>query len=106
VVWDPGANHSRGPDSLIRSNGRFDFWITGFTYGNQWTIRYDAIGGGDNFATPLTGRHFISLSNLTSIPEPGSLLALGCLVGSGAFLRTRRRVHGGDGKHGWRTGAA
>jgi len=29
---------------------------------------------------------------LTPIPEPGSLLALGCLVGSGAFLRMRRRA--------------
>ena len=28
---------------------------------------------------------------LTAIPEPGSLVALGCLVGSGAFLRRRRR---------------
>ena len=29
--------------------------------------------------------------SLTPVPEPGSLVALGCLVGSGAFLRTRRR---------------
>ena len=29
--------------------------------------------------------------NLTAVPEPGSLLALGCLIGSGAFLRSRRR---------------
>ncbi|MCX6879931.1 MAG: PEP-CTERM sorting domain-containing protein [Verrucomicrobia bacterium] len=28
---------------------------------------------------------------LTAIPEPGSLLALGCLLGSGAFLHNRRR---------------
>ncbi len=33
----------------------------------------------------------ISLNALTPIPEPGSLLALGCVVGSGAFLRSRRR---------------
>lgn len=32
------------------------------------------------------------LVELTAIPEPGSLLALGCLVGSGAFLRSRRRT--------------
>jgi len=29
--------------------------------------------------------------HLTAVPEPGSLLALGCVVGSGAFLRSRRR---------------
>ena len=31
---------------------------------------------------------------LTAIPEPASLLALGCLMGSGAFLRQRRRTAG------------
>jgi len=31
------------------------------------------------------------LSGYTPIPESGSLLALGCLVGSGTFLRSRRR---------------
>ena len=33
----------------------------------------------------------IALTGISVIPEPGSLVALGCLVGSGAFLRTRRR---------------
>ena len=28
---------------------------------------------------------------LAGVPEPGSLLALGCLVGGGSFLRSRRR---------------
>lgn len=28
---------------------------------------------------------------LTAIPEPGSMLGLGCVVGAGAFLRSRRR---------------
>ncbi len=32
------------------------------------------------------------LVDVSPIPEPGSLLALGCLVGSGAFLRSRRRT--------------
>ena len=61
------------------------------TYGNQWTIRYDSSGGGNNFATTLADSRFITLSNLTAIPETGSLLALGCLIGSGAFFRHRRR---------------
>ena len=30
-------------------------------------------------------------AQLTAVPEPGSLLALGCLIGSGALLRSRRR---------------
>jgi autotransporter-associated beta strand protein len=82
--WD-GGFFTYGTNELIDGETFTD------TYGNQWTIHYDAIGGGDNFATALTDSRFISLSNLTAVPEPGSLLALGCLVGSGAFLRTRRR---------------
>ena len=59
--------------------------------GNHWKITYDSAGGGLNFATALAGSHFITLSNLTAVPEPGSLLALGCLIGSGALLRRRAR---------------
>ena len=33
----------------------------------------------------------LNWNTLTPIPEPGSLLALGCLVGSGLSLRSRRR---------------
>jgi len=64
-----------------------------FTAGlNTWTIHYGADTAGMNFASVPVGGSFINLSNsLTSIPEPGSLLALGCLIGSGALLRTRRR---------------
>jgi uncharacterized protein with beta-barrel porin domain len=62
---------------------------------NTWKISYGATTGGLNFATqydPSLDSKFINLTlSLTAIPEPGSLLALGCLVGSGAFLRTRRR---------------
>ena len=60
-----------------------------FTAGlTTWQINYDAISGGLNFATEYTGGHFVTL---TAVPEPASLLALGCLVGAGAFLRSRRR---------------
>jgi autotransporter-associated beta strand protein len=56
---------------------------------NTWKINYNAATGGLNFTGVLNpGSHFI---NLTAIPEPGSLLALGCLVGSGMLLRSRRR---------------
>jgi autotransporter-associated beta strand protein len=59
-----------------------------FTAGlNTWKINYGAASGGLN-AVGLSSGHFI---NLTAIPEPGSWLALGCLVGSGMMLRSRRR---------------
>ena len=61
-----------------------------FTLGaNTWKITYTATAGGLNVPGSSTG-HFINLSNLTAIPEPGSWLALGCLVGCGAFMRSRR----------------
>ena len=60
-------------------------------YSNHWTIRYAADTGGANFASAIPDSHCITLSNLTAIPEPGSWLALGCLVGSGMLLRSRRR---------------
>jgi autotransporter-associated beta strand protein len=63
------------------------------TYGNNWKITYNATSGGSNFATELLGGgQFVTLSNLTAVPEPGSLFALGCLIGSGALLRSRRRA--------------
>jgi autotransporter-associated beta strand protein len=67
-----------------------------FTAGlNTWKIIYNAgnTEGGINFATEyndLSGQ-FVNLTSLTAIPEPGGLLTLGCLVGSGVFLRSRRR---------------
>ena len=60
-----------------------------FTAGlNTWQIRYGATTGGLNFATEYTPASG-SFVNLTAVPEPGSLFALGCLVGSGVLLRRR-----------------
>lgn len=41
----------------------------------------------EDITSIMNGTHL----EMSPIPEPGSLLALGCLVGSGAFLRSRRR---------------
>ena len=57
----------------------------------HWKITYNSDGGGLNYATSIPGSHFITLSSLTAVPEPGSLLALSCLVGCGAFMRRRVR---------------
>ncbi len=61
--------------------------LVGLNLNNLSTIMFGITaspnGRVDNVA--LTGAAF------TPIPEPGSLLAVGCLVGSGLLLRTRRR---------------
>ena len=75
-----------------RTSGNFT--LAAHTSTVTWKISYGATTGGFNFATEYDrsiNSKFINLTlALTAIPEPGSLLALGCLVGSGAFLRTRR----------------
>jgi autotransporter-associated beta strand protein len=92
--------------SLIQYTGTLD---GGFFYGgntladgdtvtldnNTWTIHYGTEPGGLNFASEaIAGSLFITLDNFSAIPEPGSLLALGCLVGSGLMLRRRRNGSG------------
>ena len=60
-----------------------------FTLGaNTWKITYTATVGGLNVPGGSDG-HFINLTNLTAIPEPGSMLALGGLLGIGLCLRRR-----------------
>jgi len=70
-------------DTQVLTNGAT--FTAGF---NTWQINYDAISGGLNFASEYTSGHFITL---TAVPEPGSWLALGCLLGSGTFLRRCQR---------------
>lgn len=38
-----------------------------------------------------SGFAYVDNIAITSIPEPGSMLGLGCVAGAGAFLRSRRR---------------
>ena len=85
-TWN-GGFFTYGDSNVLENNEVFTD-----AYNNQWKITYNADAGGLNFASSIPGSHFITLSNLTAIPEPASLLALGCLVGSGAFLRSRRRI--------------
>ena len=97
VAFAPGTKFS-----LINYTGMLS---GGFFYGeplgdgesflaglNNWTITYGDAEGGANFIGEYFGGadKFVNLT-LTAIPEPGSLLALGCLVGSGVLLRSRRR---------------
>ena len=86
------------------SGGFFTYNGTPLTGGNtglagtSWRIVYGDSLAGSNFTDPLVGgEKFINLTNvsLTAIPEPGTLLALGCLVGSGLCLRSRRRDRSG-----------
>lgn len=83
----------------LLGQGGFFFGTTALTEGttfndglNNWKISYRATSGGLNFATSLGDSQFITLSNLGAIPEPGSLFAVGCMLGSGAFFRSRRRT--------------
>jgi autotransporter-associated beta strand protein len=55
---------------------------------NTWQINYGATSGGLNFASDVTTGNFVTL---TAVPEPGSWIVLGCLVGSGFVLRRRNR---------------
>lgn len=40
----------------------------------------------------LTGQSSFKMDNIALVPEPGSMLGLGCLVGFGTLLRSRRRT--------------
>lgn len=78
------------------NGGRFSYGGTtladgaSFGIGSQlWTIDYDAVGGGVNFAADyLPGGRFV---NLTAVPEPATVGLLLAGLGSAAGLSTRRR---------------
>jgi len=68
------------------SYGDYMFDLSGLSLGKNGWIDFTFDGN------PYARVDNVGLTNyITPIPEPGSLVALGCLVGSGAFLRTRRR---------------
>lgn len=73
-----------GPFSAFNSGNALLFSGVAPTAGGLLTLTLEA-------GSYRTSNGF-QLVELTAVPEPGSLLALGCLVGSGAFLRSRRRT--------------
>lgn len=83
VGWDGGDN---GPGETITQT---------FTAGVDWIGDIDLnavqLSLGNNYGPATWSGTITAEYDLTAIPEPGSWLALGCLVGSGAFLRSRRR---------------
>ena len=95
-VWGPQWNNSISDvfDGQVTING-YNYSATKHTQYAVGTFTADAnpqvinfVAGDGGFAFAPTA---VSLRELTAVPEPGSLLALGCLIGSGALLRSRRR---------------
>jgi len=66
----------------------FDF-LLGFHLNNNSTVDFKFTLVGTTGAEQRIDN--VLATGLVIVPESGSLLALGCLVGSGAFLRARRR---------------
>ena len=105
----PNATTTGGADfATPDQSGRQTLTITLDTRGDSWTS-YATIGGYNSdtfiYETPpdiayvsfggtgsITNTTNFSLSEgIAAVPEPGSLLSLGGLVGSGLLLRNRRR---------------
>ena len=93
-----GTGNEAKFDVLFQVNGvdQGAGWYTGLSKSNY--------GLGDNISTlgvradGLLGTVYLDnlkLETFSAIPEPGSLLALSCLVGSGLALRRRRNCSGG-----------
>ena len=116
-VVTPPVSLNVGQSNVI-SNVAFPQYVSGFEAidnsllssfngGGSVSLAIDDIFGASSFAYSLTGSNTSQWTNtvtahstgslavrydFTPVPEPGSMLALGCLVGSGAFLRMRRRA--------------
>ena len=97
-VWGPIWNGeiSNVFDGQVTING-YSYSATKHTQYAVGTFTANANFQVINFVAGATGNFnafaptAVSLRELTAVPEPGSLLALGCLIGSGALLRSRRR---------------
>jgi hypothetical protein len=92
-----GKFHVTGAVTSASQTGATPGSFTAFNSGNALLFSGVAPTAGGLLTLTLEGGSYrtsngFQLVELTAIPEPGSLLALGCLVGSGAFLRNRRRT--------------
>ena len=94
-VW--GAIHDRGGSSNFYIDGKAlrNTWYADGTAGVAYLLgKFTADGTTqvlDTLSPDNGGWSAMSVFSMSPIPEPSSLLGLGCLVGAGALLRTRRR---------------
>lgn len=93
LSWaSPGGSGSQGGMAAVNGGGPtpYDDFIVnlgGIVLGIGQSIVFSWS------ATDPTSRiDNVALTGLSAIPEPASLVALGCLLGSGMFLRQRRRA--------------
>jgi hypothetical protein len=97
-LWGPVWNGAISDvfDGQVTING-YNYSTTKHSQYAVGTFTADANPQVINFVAGENGGYYsfaptaVSLRELTAVPEPGSLLALGCLIGSGALLRSRRR---------------
>ena len=68
------------------SNHILDLGALGLVLDNGSTVNFVFQG-----VQGSPGESYFDNIGITAIPEPGSLLALSCVLGSGLLLRTRRR---------------
>ena len=79
--------------SHVGPGGNYDSFVVDLS-GQHLVIGADASVGHIDFLFTgggSTNAMYLDNIGLVVVPEPGSLLALGCVVGSGVFLRSRRR---------------
>jgi hypothetical protein len=81
------GNLTVGPGVSSNDTGNYaDFAI------NLGSFFLPAGGYFEIFWNRVTGPATFKLDNIALVPEPGSMLGLGCLVGFGTLLRSRRRT--------------
>jgi hypothetical protein len=92
-------NSTRTWDNIFTGSGSPSLFGTSDTFteftGTDGAVAADGTVAGEGYFY-FTGStlNWIQGGGLSAIPEPGGLLALGCLIGSGLCLRSRRRGAG------------
>lgn len=83
VLGSETASAVSGPSNSAAPYGGFSFNLPGVMLDSLSTIVFTFTSTSSDIRIDNVG--------LLAIPEPSSMLALGCLVGSGVFLRSRSR---------------